>query len=261
MIEFFISNWISFASILIGFVVSYVFYRLQQKHSASAASERTKHATVELLDVVESYIINKQTLSRSLIDNLIQASERFHTVLLRPSCTPVSILQDVALRLQRSRHLDIPQKTEYSVKIDDLIVQVKQQLEPLTWQKIADDSAELIADVLEVVPEEHHERVKKKLYTLSKIGELAKNEGLIGRLQEAGEGSSWLSVAAVGVTAAVAVSTLTSKAFFQPIDELPFVESPLLLTLALATIGVLSVVTGGYALRSYMRLRHLKNET
>ncbi|WP_124136016.1 hypothetical protein [Pseudomonas aeruginosa] len=100
MSDFFTANWLSIASILIGVLVAYVFYRLQRKDSASAASERTKHATADLLDVVESYVINKQELSRKLIDNLIEASERLHAVSLTPTCTPITLLQDVALRLQ-----------------------------------------------------------------------------------------------------------------------------------------------------------------
>ena len=108
------NNWLSIVSILIGILVAYVFYRLQKKDSASASAERKKRATAELLDVVESYIINKQRISEHVINNLIHASERDHQVALRPDCTSVSLLQDVALRLQRSRHLDIPQKSEYS---------------------------------------------------------------------------------------------------------------------------------------------------
>ena len=112
------TNWLSIVSIVIGIVVAYFFYRLQKKDAASASLERKKHATAELLDVVESYIINKQRLSEQVIENLIHASERDHSVALRPVCTGVSLLQDVALRLQRSRHLDIPQKSEYSEKIE-----------------------------------------------------------------------------------------------------------------------------------------------
>ena len=67
MQQFFENNWLSILSILIGIVVAYVFYRLQKKDGASASAERKKHATLELLDVVESYIINKQHLSEGVI--------------------------------------------------------------------------------------------------------------------------------------------------------------------------------------------------
>lgn len=103
MQQFLENNWLSILSIVIGIVVAYIFYRLQKNDTASASAERKKHATAELLDVVESYIINKQRLSELVIENLIHASERDHSVALRPACTAVSLLQDVALRLQRSR--------------------------------------------------------------------------------------------------------------------------------------------------------------
>ncbi|WP_223524952.1 hypothetical protein [Pseudomonas sp. A-B-26] len=257
MIDFFTENWISIASIIIGFVVSYVFYRLQQRDSVSAASERTKHATAELLDVVESYIINKQHLSRFLIDNLIQASERLHTVLLRPSCTPITLLQDVALRLQRSRHLDIPQKTEYSEKIVDLIAEVKEELEPLTWERMKADSASVIANVLEFVPDENKEQVEKDLHFLGMIGEIAKNEGLLISMKETDVRSSWLSVATAGITAAVAASTIGSRIFFDPGPGLNWEEGRLITTLSIAAIGVLFLAVGAYKLRSYQRSRDL----
>lgn len=75
---------------------------------------RKKHARTELLYVIETYIINKQHLTESVIDNLTHASERDYSVVLQPGCTAVSLLPDVGLRLQVSRHLDIPQKSEYS---------------------------------------------------------------------------------------------------------------------------------------------------
>ncbi|QJP97034.1 hypothetical protein [Pseudomonas fluorescens] len=257
MIDFLISNWISIASIFIGFGGSYLFYRLQQNNSVSASSERTKHATVELLDVVESYIINKQDLSRSLIDNLIQASERFHTVLLRPSCTPVTLLQDVALRLQRSRHLNIPQKTEYSTKIDELITKVKSELEPLTWEKMKADTAQIISGVLEVVPEEHKEQVEKSLHVLGMIGEIAKNEGLLVSMADKVGPSSWMSVTAMGVAASLAVSVVASRVFFGSGDLLSSEEGRLILILATGTIAVLSAAVGVQAFRSYFRYREV----
>ena len=260
MIEFLTDNWISIASIFIGFGGSYLFYHLQQKNSVSASSERTKHATVELLDVVESYIINKQDLSRSLIDNLIQASERFHAVLLRPSCTPVTLLQDVALRLQRSRHLNIPQKTEYSAKIDELIIEVKLELEPLTWEKMKADSSQIITGVLDVVPEEHKERVEKDLYILGMIGDIVKNEGLLASMGDTHERSSWASVAAMGVATSLAVSVVASRIFFGSGDMLASEGGRLILILATGTIAVLAFAFALQAFRRYFRYREVAKD-
>ncbi len=258
MSDFFGANWLSIASILIGVLVAYVFYRLQRKDSASAASERTKHATADLLDVVESYIINKQELSRKLIENLIEASERLHAVSLKPACTPITLLQDVALRLQRSRHLDIPQKTDYSIKIDELIVEVKAQLEPLTWERMKADSSEIIAEVLEVVPEEHRPVVEKNLEVLGMIGEIARNEGSLISYQEESNRFDWISIASTamaGIAAALTASSIGTKFLLDRADIFSPAVSGLSGVLSIALIVVLSVLLGIFALRQYARSR------
>lgn len=263
MIDFFSTNWLSIASILIGVLVAYVFYRLQQKGSASAVSERTKHATADLLDVVESYVINKQDLSRTLIDNLIQASERFHTVSLSPACTPITLLQDVALRLQRSRHLDIPQKSDYSTKIDELIREVRAELEPLTWERMRSDSTELITEVLAVVPNEHKEQAEANLKTLSMIGEIANNNGLVFDYDNDKAGLSWVSVgstAMAGITAAMAVATIGNKIFFDGTIWQPG-TSKLLATLIIALGLILTTLLVSYLLTQYSKYRAASNDS
>lgn len=262
MIDFFSTNWLSIASILIGVLVAYVFYRLQQKGSASAVSERTKHATADLLDVVESYVINKQDLSLTLIDNLIQASERFHTVSLNPACTPITLLQDVALRLQRSRHLDIPQKSDYSTKIDELILEIRTELEPLTWERMRSDSTDIITEVLAVVPNEHKEQVEANLKTLSMIGEIANNKGLVFDYDDNAR-LSWVSVgstAMAGVTAAMAVATIGNKIFF---DDTTWQQGPskLLATLTIALGLILTTLLISYLLTKYSRYRAASNDS
>ncbi|QSB02783.1 hypothetical protein JWZ98_07565 [Methylomonas sp. EFPC1] len=131
MILFLENNWLSIVSILIGIIVSYVFYRFQKNDSISASVERKKHAIDELIDLVESYIINKQEISEDIIDNFVAASERSYSVNLGTSCSAISILQDVALRLQRSRHLDIEQKSEYSEKINQSILEIRDKSKPI----------------------------------------------------------------------------------------------------------------------------------
>ena len=112
---------LSIVSIVVGFIVGYVFYRLQKRDVASARAERVKRAREELLDVLEGYIINKQRVSEESIRNLLAASEREYQVELRDICNPTILLQDVALRLQKSRHLDIAQKREYADQIEQMI--------------------------------------------------------------------------------------------------------------------------------------------
>lgn len=203
------ANWLSLISILIGIVVAYVFYRLQKKDSASAAQERKKHATTELLDVVESYIINKQTLSDNVIENLVSASERDHSVQLRPTCTATSLLQDVALRLQRSRHLDIPQKSEYSLKIEELIRDIRNRIEPALLERLTADIQNKIAQVEALVPGEKIEEARKQLATLATLTE-QKREIIIKRSES--KDLDFLGPLLAGVVGLMASMFLGSKA-------------------------------------------------
>ncbi|KII32617.1 hypothetical protein NL64_10880 [Pseudomonas fluorescens] len=211
MLEFLINNWLSIVSILIGLLVAYVSYRVQKKDSVSASVERKKHAHSELLDVIESYLINKQQLSESVIENLIYAAERAHFVALRPECTTISLLQDVALRLQRSRHLDIPQKSEYSVAIDSLIRDVRASSQPLTWEKMKDESSGIITEVVGLVPEDRRMDVEDKLLTLGAIGTLAKSFGEVTMIEDRSTRLTWFTAAVSGVAATLAASSVGTK--------------------------------------------------
>jgi hypothetical protein len=209
--QFFENNWLSILSIIIGIAVAYVFYRLQKKDSASASAERLKHATRELLDVVESYIINKQRLSEEVIENLIHAAERDHKVSLRPSCSAVSLLQDVALRLQRSRHLDIPQKSEYSEKIEQLIVRVRAQR---TAPRLDDLDAGISSKLVELealLPIDRRGEVQDILGAIAQIAQ--RHRDMLLRTQEARQRLLAVTAAFAGVAAAAATSLVGSKLF------------------------------------------------
>ncbi|WP_346399793.1 hypothetical protein [Pseudomonas syringae] len=212
MQDFLANNWLSIVSILIGVVVAYFFYRLQKRDSASASVERKKHAHFELLDVIESYLINKQELTKNVIINLISAAERYHSVDLRLGCTPISLLQDVALRLQRSRHLDIPQKSEYSVSIDRLIQDETRNNRPATWESMTVDTLAVIEQVIALVPTDHQLDVREKLGTLAAMGALTKKHGdVIDKIDSTGAKLSALSALTAGLAAALVTSSVGTK--------------------------------------------------
>lgn len=205
------NNWLSIISIIIGVVVSYVFYRLQKKDAASASAERKKHATTELLDVVESYIINKQRLAEQVIENLIYASERDHTVALRPTCTAVSLLQDVALRLQRSRHLDIPQKSEYSEKIELLIREIREHRQPVRLDELNAEMAGKLAELESLLQPER--RVEARVILSALAGMTERQRDLSLRNEESKERILAVTTALFGVTATLATLLIGSKVF------------------------------------------------
>ena len=211
MQQFIENNWLSILSILIGILVAYVFYRLQRKDSASASAERKKHASAELLDVIESYIINKQRLSEQVIDNLIHASERDHLVALRPSCTATSLLQDVALRLQRSRHLDIPQKSEYSEKIEQLIQEIREHRAPLRLEDLDEQLSGQLAQLQAMLPAEHKAEFERILSSLASLVRLQREASL--RIETTKERMAVVATALIGVTAALSTTLIGSKLF------------------------------------------------
>jgi uncharacterized membrane-anchored protein YhcB (DUF1043 family) len=211
MQQFLESNWLSILSIVIGVVVAYVFYRLQKKDAESASAVRLKHATVELLDVVESYIINKQRLSEQVIENLIHASERDHKVALRPAYTSISLLQDVALRLQRSRHLDIPQKSEYSEKIEQLIVEIREHRAPVRLEDLSGEISAKLAELEALLPQDRRGEVQEIFRSIARMAQ--KQRDLSLRTQEARERLVAITTALSGVAAAVATSLIGSKLF------------------------------------------------
>lgn len=108
-------------SILIGVVATNLFHRLREKEGGPARLGGEEQAKDELLGLIQSYIVNKQEFSEQSIRNLMAASERQYQVQLMDAYTPVTLLQDVLLTLQQSKHLDVPQKIQYVSQIEDKI--------------------------------------------------------------------------------------------------------------------------------------------
>lgn len=218
MRQFLEGNWLSIISILIGVIVAYIFYRLQKKDSASASAERKKRATAELLDVVESYIINKQRITDQVIVNLINASERDHQVALRPECTPVSLLQDVALRLQRSRHLDIPQKSEYSEKIDDLIKVIREDRRLAPIPDMGLEIAFATETLKGLIPDDRQAEAEHALIAISNIAK--KQRAASVEIEKTKERFLALTTALLGAMAALSTTLIGGK-FFSNLTSAP----------------------------------------
>ena len=252
MQQFIESNWLTLLSILIGILVAFVFYRLQQKNSISASQERKKHASTELLDVIESYIINKQKLSEQVVDNLIIASERDHSVALRPSCTAISLLQDVALRLQRSRHLDIPQKSEYSIKIEELIREIRDRREPPPLDQLTKEIQQKLSELESLIPEDKREQARKQLASLATLAE--RQRDISAKRTEGNEFAEFAMPAMAGLTAIIGTALVGSRFF----DELPFTSalvSKLLPLVGGALLAAMLVQVLATVLRIRRRLR------
>lgn len=244
MQQFFENNWLSILSIFIGVLVSYIFYRLQKKDGDSATLERKKHAISELLDVVESYIINKQCVSEHLIENLVHASERDHKVTLQTSCTPTSLLQDVALRLQRSRHLDIPQKSEYSEKIEELIKEIRDHQDSnYLRNRMSLDVGDTFFNFEALILPDRRDEARRIFLELEKSHETRRELEVAVRTGQNTGRMLAITIILVGLMAALATTFIGSR-FFIPANSMTYQSAKSMLTigLLLATMVAMQVL-------------------
>jgi len=206
---------LSVISIIVGFLVGYAFYRLQKRDIVSARAERVKRAKEELLDIIESHIINKQQFAEELIHNLIVASEREHQVSLKDFCTPTTLLQDVALRLQKSRHLDIARKSEYSDQIEQTITTIRKHHKEVPEE--AKESLDLV-DVLEdaIQNDEKQKGLKTIILLKEKLAKaplpvIAENVMTLERLQQ-------ITSLLIGMTAVLITFITVTKVIGEGVD-------------------------------------------
>ena len=89
----------------------------------------------ELMNIIEEHIISKKEISSESIQDLIFACERELHVDLREFCNPISLLQDVNLRICKSRYLDDIQKQESTEHIKRLINAIKVSPEKIAANK------------------------------------------------------------------------------------------------------------------------------
>ena len=229
---------LSAISISVGFIVGYIFYRLQKRDVASVERERVKRAKEELLNVIESHIINKQQFAEELIHNLIVASEREHQVGLKDFCTPTTLLQDVELRLQKSGHLDIAQKREYSDQIEQTIATIEEQRnevpeeakEPLEFVGVLEDAIQ-------------NGETQKGLETIALLKEKLTKAPIPVRAEYAtkSERLQLMTSLITGISVIIATFLLTSEYTDLPIDRyftelLLAIMAAVTLTIAFATL-------------------------
>lgn len=229
-------------SILIGILVSFVSYKLQKREISSGDIERRKRAREELLDVIEGNIINRQNLTEDMIQDLIAASERMYKVNLVEVSNPIILLQDVLLRLQRSKHLDINQKGVYNDQIENLIhiLKNKDMVYPMGTKALFDKLEEAISNKQLEEANSYASTLRKEFYKnqLSQNGNEKFLELFIGKA------SAIMGILASMIT--ILISTIGR-------DEKTELFAPLsVLALIIILIGVL--------IKSYMSRQIAKKE-
>ena len=104
------------------FIASLFFLRYKEK---SAEYERYKKAKETVIDVLEGSLINKQSISPERIKHLISAAEREQNVELIDS--PKSLVEDLELRFEKSKHLDTEQQWHYIDQIEEMIAKIERE--------------------------------------------------------------------------------------------------------------------------------------
>lgn len=141
------SNW---QSILITLAAGFLFYKLSdiaiKRYMVSADRERLKNAKNILLDILEARIINKQDISTDKINNLTKAIEREHSIGLSDIVSPLTLLQDIELRFEKSHHLDPAQKEQYCERIQNRIQEIKANEYTLTVPRRYSDIADALTE-------------------------------------------------------------------------------------------------------------------
>ena len=82
--------------------------------------EKTKKAKENLLDLVESMLVNNENITESRLSSLFFAVSRENGINLEIENDILDLIEDLILRFQRSKHLSAEQKDEYIKSLETL---------------------------------------------------------------------------------------------------------------------------------------------
>jgi hypothetical protein len=179
--EIWASITIALGSGLLFLFLSHYFLKRKEK---SAEYERYKKAKETVIDVLESSLINKQSISPERIKHLISAAEREQNVELIDS--PKSLVEDLELKFEKSKHLDTEQQRHYIDQIEEMITKIERESiissVPLSHEEILislkenieaekkDDALKGLEKLSTKIKELSERRQKYKLSRLSDVG-------------------------------------------------------------------------------------------
>jgi hypothetical protein len=120
--QFFIDNS---SSIIVSLIIGAIFFILGPLglwfSGKKVKREKINKAKSELLDLIESMLVNNEKITTSKLVTLFRAVERQNGNNLGLDSDLNNILEDLTLRFARSKHLSSDQKDSYIEKIDALI--------------------------------------------------------------------------------------------------------------------------------------------
>lgn len=126
--QFFIDNS---SSIIVSLIIGAIFFVLGPLglwfSGKKVKREKINKAKSELLDLIESMLVNNEKITISKLITLFRAVERQNGNNLGLDSDLNNILEDLTLRFAKSKHLSSEQKDSYIEKIDALINSIKSE--------------------------------------------------------------------------------------------------------------------------------------
>lgn len=216
IINFIQMNWFTLSTSIAGIVLTVFIYILQNKKANSAYLEKIKYAKREIIDTLESYIINKLNISESTILNLKIGTERNYQVVIEQEWSSISILQDISFRLQTSRHLAIDQKLEYSLVLDKMILEIKNNR--LINKSTNSSLNDLINKIIKEVPGDKSDIVTEYLFQVIQLQENEKSKEK-NKIKPINLEILFRSISMAFIAISIAVVTSKSINYLYPVNK------------------------------------------
>jgi ABC-type multidrug transport system fused ATPase/permease subunit len=167
LIEFVKENWPTIiVTLLGGFVFFLLSIYLYGKYARSALYERKKRAKESLVDIMESLIIVKKTINLNKFSRVVRALEREYEVELS-DVSFRSILEDIELRIEKSKHLDPQQKIDYADNIEKIVVDAEELITKEKTIKLHTRTKDIIQLLRENVESGEKEEALERIEQLS----------------------------------------------------------------------------------------------
>lgn len=114
---------------LCGFLFFFLSSFIYRKHTKSAQYERRKKAMEILTDIMENILVIEKDITSEKFFRIVHALERENEIELASFISLRSILENIELRMEKSKHLDSIQKESYVEQIERIISIAEEQRE------------------------------------------------------------------------------------------------------------------------------------
>lgn len=196
IIDFTTKNW---DNIIVSIITGILFFVLGPLglwfSNKKIRKEKIIKAKEQLLDLVESMLVNNETINSRKLTSVFYAIGRQNNVNLEFETDLTNILEDLTLRFAGSKHLSAKQKDEYIEQVHNILddlhkKEAEEKNEELEKRKTIPKSYKRLIDEIEAKVSENDiesvknnlEQLKEKLTTTNLDSSLVKIFSVYGRL-------------------------------------------------------------------------------